>query len=111
VFVAASLAALLRHRLAQRKVAAALSVLATAFAASLLTAAGTRVVPTTTLDPALAGAVLLLAPGVALVHAFEELVRGHSVMAVSRAVHGLLVSFAIAVGLLLGMRAAGVIAL
>ncbi len=39
-------------------------------------------------------------PGVPLINAFEELVRGYSLMAVSRGVQGLAISLAIALGML-----------
>jgi uncharacterized membrane protein YjjP (DUF1212 family) len=109
--VAAFVGLLVRQWLAAHKLVLALNVLATSLAVSLLTAVGGRLLPTATPEHALAAAVLLLIPGVPLIHAFEELGKGYSIMAVARGVQGLVVSFAIALGLLLAMSAAGVSAL
>jgi uncharacterized membrane protein YjjP (DUF1212 family) len=111
VLVAAFVGLLVRQWLAARKVVLALNVLATSVTVSLLTALGSRLLPTSTPQHALAAAVLLLIPGVPLIHAFEELGKGYSIMAVARGVQGLVVSFAIALGLLLAMKAVGVSAL
>jgi uncharacterized membrane protein YjjP (DUF1212 family) len=100
-----------RQQLALRRVTPVLNVLATAFVASIVTGLGTRLLPTATPQHALAAAVLLLIPGVPLINAFEELVRGYSLLAVARGVQGLLVAFAIALGLLIAMNLAGTVVL
>ena len=111
VLVASAVGLLVRQWLAARKVLPALNVLATSLTVSVLTALGCRLLPSATPQHALAAAVLLLIPGVPLIHAFSELGRGYSIMAVARGAQGLVVSFAIALGLLLAMTAVGVSAL
>ena len=108
VLVASSVGLLVRQWLAARHMALALNVLATSFVVSVLSALGSRLLPTQAPEHALGAAVLLLIPGVPLIHAFEELGRGYSLMAVARGVQGLVVSFAIALGLLLAMKVVGV---
>lgn len=111
VLVAASVGMAVRQQLALRHYAPVLTVLATSFVASLVAAFATRWVPTATPEHALAASVLLLVPGVPLINAFEELVRGYSVMAVSRGVLGLALSLAIALGMLVATQWLGVHAL
>jgi uncharacterized membrane protein YjjP (DUF1212 family) len=111
VFVAASVGMAVRQILAIRHYAPLLNVLATAFTASMIVAVAVRLFPTATPEHALAASVLMLVPGVPLINAFDELVKGYSLIAVSRGVQGLLTSLAIALGLLLAMRLLGVIAL
>ena len=100
VLVAASAGMAVRQELAARRYAPVLTVLAVSFTASLISVFATRFVHTATPQHALAASVLLLVPGVPLINAFEELVRGYSLMAVSRGVQGLAISLAIALGML-----------
>jgi Uncharacterized conserved protein len=57
---------------------------------------------------ALSAAVLLLVPGVPLINAAEDMIKGHMVVGLVRGATGVLVSLAIALGLLLAMTLAGV---
>jgi uncharacterized membrane protein YjjP (DUF1212 family) len=100
VWVAASAGMAVRQVLAARRYAPVLNVLAVSFTASLISAFAAGLVHTSTPEHALAASVLLLVPGVPLINAFEELVRGYSLMAVSRGVQGLAISLAIALGML-----------
>lgn len=59
----------------------------------------------------LVASVLLLVPGVPLINAIEDLIKGHIVAGVARGVTGLLISLSIALGLLLAMWVVGVGAL
>jgi uncharacterized membrane protein YjjP (DUF1212 family) len=59
-------------------------------------------------ETALAAAVLLLVPGVPLINAAQDLIRGHLVTGITRGVTGLLISLAIALGLLLAISLTGV---
>jgi uncharacterized membrane protein YjjP (DUF1212 family) len=88
-----------------------LNVLAVSFTASVISAFASKLVHTSTPEHALAASVLLLVPGVPLINAFEELVRGYSLMAVSRGVQGLAISLAIALGMLVATSWLGVQAL
>ncbi len=57
---------------------------------------------------ALAASVLLLVPGVHLINAAEDLIKGYLLVGISRGVLGLLISLGIALGLLLAMQLMGV---
>ncbi|MAU00138.1 MAG: hypothetical protein CL608_23610 [Anaerolineaceae bacterium] len=59
-------------------------------------------------ETALAAAVLLLVPGVPLINAAQDLIRGHLVTGITRGFTGLLISLAIALGLLLAISLTGV---
>lgn len=57
---------------------------------------------------ALASSVLLLVPGIYLINAAEDLIEGYVLIGIARGAMGLLISLAIALGLLLAMRLAGI---
>ena len=61
-------------------------------------------------DPAtaLAASVLLLVPGVPLINAAEDLIKGHNVTGIARALIGGLIAMAIALGLLMAITITGV---
>ena len=52
--------------------------------------------------------VLLLVPGIPLINAAEDLIKGHMVTGIVRGLTGVLISLGIALGLLLAMRLMGV---
>ena len=81
---------------------------ATAFVAGLL--ASSAVVFGWGAQPqlALASAVLLLVPGVPLINAAQDLIKGYAVIGLARGTIGLLISLSIALGLLLAMQLMGV---
>jgi uncharacterized membrane protein YjjP (DUF1212 family) len=111
VVVAAAAGTALRQSLAVRHYTPLFNVLVTALTAATLAGVGSRLLPTATPEHALAASVLMLVPGVPLINAFDELVKGYVVIAVARGVQGLLISFVIALGLLLAMRMVGVVVL
>ena len=57
---------------------------------------------------AISSAVLLLVPGVPLINAAEDLIKGHLLVGLARGLTGLLVSLAIALGLMLALWLTGV---
>ncbi|MCI0713936.1 MAG: threonine/serine exporter family protein, partial [Chloroflexi bacterium] len=57
---------------------------------------------------ALAASVLLLVPGVPLINAAEDLIKGHNVTGIARALIGGLIAMAIALGLLMAITITGV---
>jgi uncharacterized membrane protein YjjP (DUF1212 family) len=59
-------------------------------------------------ETALAAAVLLLVPGVPLINSAQDLIRGHLITGIARGVTGILISLAIALGLLLALSLTGV---
>ncbi|MBI4702512.1 MAG: threonine/serine exporter family protein [Deltaproteobacteria bacterium] len=105
--VAAAAAMAVRQQLALRRFNPGLVVLATALAASGLCGLLLRLLPSAAPQHALAACVLLLVPGVPLINAVEELVRGHAIIALGRTAVAVLVTFAAALGLMLGMELTG----
>jgi uncharacterized membrane protein YjjP (DUF1212 family) len=57
---------------------------------------------------ALSAAVLFLVPGVPLINAVEDLVKGHPSVGLARAASGALIALALAIGLVLAIQIAGV---
>lgn len=107
-FVAASVAMIVRQELTRRHYNVFLIVIATAIVAGLLASAAVRLGGTATPRAVLAASVLLLVPGVPLINAAEDLIKGHMVTGIVRGITGLLYSFAIALGLLLAIQMMGV---
>ena len=95
--VAAALAAWVRMWLNQRRVNYFLVVLLTALTASLV--AGSALWLSQTPQSALMAAVLLLVPGVPLINASVDILRGHISAGLARAVTSLVVFLGIALGL------------
>jgi uncharacterized membrane protein YjjP (DUF1212 family) len=95
--VAAAVAAWVRMWLNQRKVNYFLVVLLTALAASLL--AGSALWLSRTPPSALTAAVLLLVPGVPLINASVDILRGHISAGLARVTTSLVVFLGIALGL------------
>ena len=95
--VAAALAAWVRMWLNQRQVNYFLVVLLTALTASLV--AGSALWLSQTPQSALTAAVLLLVPGVPLINASVDILRGHISAGLARAVTSLVVFLGIALGL------------
>ena len=95
--VAAAVAAWVRMWLNQRQVNYFLVVLLTALTASLL--AGSALWLSQTPQSALTAAVLLLVPGVPLINASVDILRGHISAGLARAITSLVVVLGIALGL------------
>lgn len=107
-FVAASTAMYVRQAMMRRFYNTLLTVIVTAFIAGTLATAGVRLELTQTPNALLAAAVLLLVPGVHLINAVEDMIKGHLVTGLVRGVTGGLISLAIAIGLSLALRLMGV---
>ncbi len=105
---AAGLAMWLRQELARRAFNPLLVVMATAFAAGVGASLATLWRLSDQPQTALAASVLLLVPGVPLITAAQDLIEGHLVTGLARALTGTLISLSIAVGLLLAMWLMGV---
>lgn len=106
-WLAASAAMFVRQELARREFNPLLVILATAFVAGIF--ASTAGLPGLSATPrlALAASVLLLVPGVPLINAAEDLIKGYLVIGIVRGMVGILISLCIALGLLLAMRLTG----
>jgi len=107
-FAAAAAAMFVRQALARRHTNALLTVIITAFVAGLVASSAAVFRWSAAPQTALSAAVLLLVPGVSLINAAEDLIKGHMVTGLVRGASGVLVSLAIALGLLLAMALAGV---
>ncbi|MAS37105.1 MAG: hypothetical protein CL610_24105 [Anaerolineaceae bacterium] len=104
---ASGAAMLARQEMLHRDFNYLLNVTLTAFVAGLIASAGAMFKLSTTPDAALASSVLLLVPGVPLINAAEDLIKGHMVIGVVRGLTGVLISLGIALGLLLAMSLMG----
>jgi uncharacterized membrane protein YjjP (DUF1212 family) len=106
--IASSTAMFVRQELIKRHFNALLVTIVTAFVAGII--ASTATVFKLSPQPliALASSVLLLVPGVPLINAAEDMIKGHLVTGIVRGFNGLLTAFAIALGLLLAMRIMGI---
>lgn len=104
---AATLAMLLRQELLRRHFNALLVTVATAFAAGLLASTATLFELSPHGDTALIAAVLMLVPGVPLINAVEDVIKGYPVLGLVRATTGVLMLLGIALGLLLAIGITG----
>ncbi len=107
-FVAASIAAWLRQALMLRHFNTQLVVVAIAFVAGLLASLGVRSGLSATPGPALTASVILLVPGVHMINAVEDLIKGHVMTGIARGAIALLIITGIALGLLLAMSLVGI---
>lgn len=107
-FVSAAVAMVVRQELTRHHFNALVIVVTTAFVAGLLASSATLLQLGAEPQLALAASVLLLVPGVPLINAVEDLIKGHMVTGLARGITGLLVSLGIALGLLMAMRLVGI---
>ncbi|NWF70572.1 MAG: threonine/serine exporter family protein [Chloroflexi bacterium] len=107
-FFAAAGAMFVRQELQRHHFNALLVTIATAFVAGLLASAAPLLRLGEQPSLALASAVLLLVPGVPLINAAEDLIKGHLVTGIVRGITGGLLATCIALGLLLAMSLMGV---
>lgn len=107
-WLAATVAMIVRQELSHRHFNTYLTVIATAFVAGLLASLPRILGLLDNVDTVLAASVLLLVPGVPLINAGEDIIKGHSVTGLTRALMGTLISLAIALGLLLAISLTGV---
>lgn len=98
---------LVRQTLARRYFNVYLIVLASAFAASLTAALVDIWQLTSTPGVAMIASVLFLVPGVPLINAAQDLMRGYTANGVARGVDGLVISMAIAIGLFITLSLVG----
>jgi uncharacterized membrane protein YjjP (DUF1212 family) len=98
---------IVRQTLAHRYFNPYIIVVASAFAASLTAAAVDLWQLTTTPGVAMIAAVLFLVPGVPLINAAQDLMRGYTTNGIARGVEGLIISMAIAIGLFFALGLVG----
>jgi uncharacterized membrane protein YjjP (DUF1212 family) len=106
-FSAAAVAMVVRQELARRYFNPFLVVIVTAFVAGLLAGAVVRSDLTEAPRAVLASSVLLLVPGLPLINAVEDLIKGHMVTGITRGITATLILFAIALGLMLAIQLTG----
>ncbi len=107
-FLAASAAMFVRQELARRYFNTFMVVIVTALVAGLVASLATVFDLSPEPQIALAASVLLLVPGVPLINAAEDLIKGHMVTGIVRAIIGGLIALNIALGLLSAMAIMGV---
>ncbi len=105
---AAMIAMFVRQELTRRHLNSLLVVVGTAFIAGLLGSAAIVANLGTTPQTVLIASVLLLVPGVPLINAVEDLIKGHLVTGLVRGMTGVLVTIGIALGMILAMQVMGV---
>lgn len=107
-FFASSTAMFVRQELHHQRFNHLLITSATAFVAGIIAGLTETLSLSDTPQVALAASVLLLVPGVPLINAAEDLIKGHITTGVIRGMTGVLISGAIALGLVLAMTLMGV---
>jgi uncharacterized membrane protein YjjP (DUF1212 family) len=107
-FIASAAAMFVRQQLIQLHFNPLLIVVVTAFVAGMIASIASVLQLGERPELALASSVLLLVPGVHLINAFEDLLKGHMVTGIVRGTTGALISVCIALGLLIAMRLMGV---
>lgn len=107
-FVAAAVAMWVRQELARRHFNTLMIVVGTAFTAGLIASTGSLLQIGTQPQIALAASVLQLVPGVVLINAADDLIKGHLLIGITRGISGILISMGIALGLLLAITLTGV---
>jgi uncharacterized membrane protein YjjP (DUF1212 family) len=105
--LASCAAMVVRQELQRRYFNAFLVAIVTAFVAGLVASLAPRLQLGSQPQLALASSVLLLVPGVPLINAVEDLIKGHIVTGIVRGITGGLVAMCIALGLLLAMAITG----
>lgn len=106
-FIASAAAMWVRQELVRRVLNPLMMVVITAFVAGIIASSAAIFQLSQQPQTAQAAAVLLLVPGVPLINAAQDLIRGHLVTGIVRGVTGGLVSLGIALGLALALRLIG----
>ncbi|NJN54817.1 MAG: threonine/serine exporter family protein [Anaerolineae bacterium] len=107
-FLAAAIAMVTRQELTRLHFNPILVVVGCAFVAGLIASSATWLHLSQRPQIAMSASVLLLVPGVPLINAAHDLIRGYMSNGVTRGMSGLLISLAIALGLLIAILLTGV---
>lgn len=102
-FIASGCAMLVRQELQKRHFNAYLVVIVTAFVAACIASVAPLFHLSDKPQLALVSSVLLLVPGVPLINAIQDMMKGYLIVGISRGVTGGLIAACIALGLLLAM--------
>lgn len=107
-FVSSTVAMIVRQELARRSFNFLLVTMITSFVATLLASGGFWLHMSEAPELALTACVLFLVPGVPLINAIGDLSRGHTVVGIARGITGMIVLMALALGMILAIKATGV---
>lgn len=107
-FVSATIAMIVRQELTKRFFNPLIIVTICATVAALLASSATLFDLSRQPEIAMVSSVLLLVPGIYLINSAEDLIEGHVLIGLARGVMGVLISLAIALGLLIALRVTGV---
>lgn len=107
-FGAAAVAMFARQELSKRHFNNLIIVTICALIAGLIAGGGAWLNLSQQPEAAIVSSVLLLVPGIYLINAAEDLIEGYVLIGLARGVVGLLISLAIALGLLIALRLTGV---
>ncbi len=102
-FIASGVAAFVRQELLKRHFNLFLVVVITAMVATLIAASAVLLDLSPRGQVAISSSVLLLVPGVQLINAAEDIIKGHLVTGLTRGFLGLIISLAIAIGITLAL--------
>jgi uncharacterized membrane protein YjjP (DUF1212 family) len=106
--IASSTATFIRQTMQRRHFNPLMTVMATSFVAGCIASGASVFRLGEHPQAALAASVLLLVPGVPLINAAEDLLKGYIITGTARGANGALISLCIALGLLLAMALTGV---
>jgi len=107
--VAASVAMFVRQEISARHFNPYLMVTVVAFIGGFLASFAILFTDAANTNAAVISAVLLLVPGVPLINSIQDLIRGYTGNGIRRGMEGLIISFAIALGLVMAIQAAGMV--
>ncbi len=107
IFVASTIGMILRNEMLSRVVNPFLLVTIVSFVASLIASLGSTLAGSETGDIALVSSVLILVPGVPLISAAADMLKGHMVTGMARGLNSLLTALAIALGMMLALWLVG----
>lgn len=107
-FLSSSVAMIARQELARRSFNVLITTVVAAFVAGVLASSATWLHMSIHPELALAASVLFLVPGVPLINAVQDMVKGHPNIGLARATTGMLIVLAIALGLVVAIRITGV---
>lgn len=107
-FAASSAAMFVRQTLTRTYLNTLLVIMVTAFVAGVIPGAASLSGLLLRPETALAASVLLLVPGVPLINAARDILRGYIVTGMARGIWGFVISLCIALGLLVALQVTGV---
>lgn len=108
VFIATFIAFNLRKILMMIKVDIRFVFVICSFVASIVAYIGTNIIPSSTPDVAIGTSVLFLMPGVYLINSVIDILDGHSLIGISRAISTLIIICCIAIGLYITLSITGI---